>query len=132
MYGVVSVLLLTTALLLGQAAFAAVRMTPQPKWVSDNMQAYALVPYIVTATAGGIGGIATWLFGGEWRTQSVLAWGVMAATIVGYLLARRGLKAWAAAHAPAQPLVAVGGGGDRPQNRDPRRPAPRRTLKKAA
>jgi hypothetical protein len=130
MYGVVSVLLLTTALLLGQAAFAAVRMTPQPKWVSDNMQAYALVPYIVTATAGGIGGIATWLFGGEWRTQSVLAWGVMAATIVGYLLARRGLKAWAAAHAPAQPLVAVGGG--RPQDRDPRRPAPRRTLKKAA
>jgi hypothetical protein len=127
MYGVVSVLLLTTALLLGQAAFAAVRMTPQPKWVSDNMQAYALVPYIVTATAGGIGGIATWLFGGEWRTQSVLAWGVMAATIVGYLLARRGLKAWAAAHAPAQPLVAVGGGGDRPQERDPRR-----TLKKAA
>ncbi|MCG6952669.1 MAG: hypothetical protein LJE90_09880, partial [Betaproteobacteria bacterium] len=110
MYGVVSVLLLTTALLLGQAAFAAVRMTPQPKWVSDNMQAYALVPYIVTATAGGIGGIVTWLFGGEWRTQSVLAWGVMAATIVGYLLARRGLKAWAAAHAPAQPLVAVGGG----------------------
>jgi hypothetical protein len=131
MYGVVSVLLLTTALLLGQAAFAAVRMTPQPKWVSDNMQAYALVPYIVTATAGGIGGIATWLFAGEWRTQSVLAWGVMAATIVGYLLARRGLKAWAAAHAPAQPLVAVGG-GDRPQDRGPRRPAPRRTLKKAA
>jgi len=131
MYGVVSVLLLTTALLLGQAAFAAVRMTPQPKWVSDNMQAYALVPYIVTAAAGGIGGTATWLFGGEWRTQSGIAWGVMAATIVVYLLARRGLKVWAAAQA-AQPLVALAGGTDKPQDRDPGRPAPRRTLKKAA
>ena len=130
MYGVVSVLLLTTALLLGQAAFAAVRMTPQPKWVSDNMQAYALVPYIVTAMAGGIGGIATWLFGGLWRTQSLPAWGVMVATAVGYLLARRGLKAWARGQAPAQPLVALAGGAGKPQG--PVRPAPRRTLKKAA
>jgi len=132
MYGVVSVLLLTTALLLGQAAFAAVRMTPQPRWVSDNMQAYAVVPYIVTAMAGGIGGIATWLFGGIWRTQSAFAWIGMAAIAAAYVLLWRWLKAWAAARAAAQPLVALTGGAGKPQDRDPRRPVARRSLKRAA
>jgi len=115
MYGVASLLLLFSALLLGQAAFVAVRMSPQPKWASDNMQAYALVPYIVTALAGGIGGIATWLFGGFWRAQSVIAWGVMAAIVVGYVLARRWLKGWAAAQGTAAPLTVLAGGADRPQ-----------------
>jgi len=132
MYGVVSVLLLTTALLLGQAAFAAVRMTPQPKWVSDNMQAYAVVPYIVTAMAGGIGGIATWLFGGIWRTQSAFAWIGMAVIAAAYVLLWRWLKAWAAARAIPEPLVALAGGADKPKDRDPRRPVARRSLKRAA
>ena len=120
MYGVVGLLLLCSALLVAQAAFAAVRMTPQPKWISDNMQAYLVVPYIVTAMTGGIGGLVTWLVGGEWRTQSLIAWGVMATTVVVTLLVWRWLKAWAAARLAPRPLVAVSGGTDRPK--DPGRP----------
>lgn len=130
MYGIASLLLLCSALLLGQAAFAAVRMTPQPKWASDNMQAYALVPYIVTAAAGGIGGLATWSFGGIWRTQSLIAWAAMGVIAAVYLISWRWLKAWNAARALPRPLVAVSGGADKPK--DPGRPEPRRALKRAA
>ena len=49
MYGVASLLLLCSALLLMQASIAGARMQPQPRWITDNMQAYAVVPYIVTA-----------------------------------------------------------------------------------
>jgi hypothetical protein len=127
MYGVVSLLLLCSALLLMQAAIAGARMQPQPRWITDNMQAYAVVPYIVTALVSGFGGLATWLFNGMWRGQSLLAWSVMAVSAVGYTFLRRRLKAWAAARVtPQPPLVAVPGAAARPQ--DPGRPP----LKKAA
>jgi hypothetical protein len=130
MYGVVSLLLLCSALLLMQAAIAGARMQPQPRWITDNMQAYAVVPYIVTALVSGIGGLATWLVNGMWRGQSAVAWGVMVLTAVVYTLLRRRLKAWAAARIASQPALAVVEGMEKPQ--DPGRPPQRPRLKKAA
>ncbi|MDX1376214.1 MAG: hypothetical protein R3357_11655 [Burkholderiales bacterium] len=126
MYGVVGVLLICLGLLVFRAAYVGARMHPVPRWISEGMQAYVVVPFIVTALLFGVAATATWLFGAHWRTQSAIGWGAMAATVAGYLLVSRAMRVWAASQ-PA-PLAVVE--GRRPQ--DPGRPPQQPPLKKAA
>ncbi|KPK06106.1 MAG: hypothetical protein AMJ64_09915 [Betaproteobacteria bacterium SG8_39] len=128
MYGVVGVLLLCLGLLVARAGIVGARMTPVPAWLSDAMQSYVVVPFIVTAIVIGLGASGTWLLGGHWKSETVLGWGGMAAIIVGYWLANRAVRAWAQSRPAAVPLSLVEGG--RPQ--DPSRPPQQPPLKKAA
>jgi len=126
MYGVVGSVLFCVGLLVMKAAIAGARRQPVPRWLSDDMQAYLVVPFIVTALVVGIASLGTWLIGGHWRNESLIGWGVMAASAAAYVLIRRMLPS--AELAPPVPLGVVEGA--RPQ--DPGRPPQRPPLKKAA
>jgi hypothetical protein len=128
MYGVVGVLLLCLGLLVARAGIAGARMTPVPAWLSDAMQGYLVVPFIVTAIVIGIGSLGTWLLGGYWQSETALGWGGMAAIIAAYVLASRAVRVWGQSRQAAVPLSVVEGG--RPQ--DPSRPPQQPPLKKAA
>lgn len=133
MYGVVGVLLFCLGLLVARAGIAGTRRTPVPGWLSDGMQGYLVVPFIVTAIVIGLGSFGTWLLGGHWKSETPAGWAGMAAIVVGYLLASRALRIWAAsqpaATAQAAGVVGVIEGG-KPQ--DPSRPPKQPPLKKAA
>lgn len=134
MYGITGIVLFCLGLLVARAAIAGVRMEPPPRWTSDTMQSYVLVPFIVTSIVFGIGAFGTWLLGGHWRSETPLGWGGMAIALAGYFLARRALRIWTASRpraVPAQPAAVVGVVlGGKPQG--PSRPPQRPPLKKAA
>jgi len=126
MYAVVGIGLLCVGLLVGRLAYVGARLQPLPRWASDNLNAHIVAPFIVTALVGGVASLGTWLIGGHWRNESLIGWGVMAASAAAYVLIRRMLPS--AELAPPVPLGVVEGA--RPQ--DPGRPPQRPPLKKAA
>jgi len=136
MYGVVGLLLFCLGILVARAGIAGTRRTPVPGWLSDAMQGYLVVPFIVTAIVFGLGAFGTWLLGGHWKSETPAGWAGMVAIVVGYLLASRALRIWAASQparaAPAAGVVGVVGviEGGKPQ--DPGRPPKQPPLKKAA
>lgn len=135
MFGIVGILLIGLGLLVARAAIAGVRMQDPPRWTSEGMQAYVLVPFIVTSIVIGLGAFGTWLLGGHWQSETPLGWGGMAIAVAGYFLAGRALRIWAASQPVALPAAQPAGAlgvieGGKPQ--DPRRPPQRPRLKKAA
>jgi hypothetical protein len=130
-YGVVGVLLFGLGMLVARAGIAGTRRTPVPGWLSDGMQGYLVVPFIVTAIVVGLGAFGTWLLGGHWKSETPAGWGAMAAIVVAYLLLNRAVRIWAASQPAPQAAGVVGViEGGKPQ--DPGRPPQRPPLKKAA
>ena len=127
MYGVVGSVLFCVGLLVMKAAIAGARRQPVPRWLSDDMQAYLVVPFIVTALVVGVASLGTWLLGGEWRTQTLVHWIGMAAIAIAYVLLRRSVDRWIAARITPLTLVAE---TSLPQ--DPGRPPHHPEVKKAA
>lgn len=128
MYGVVGSVLCCLGLLVMQVAIAASRRQTLPRWLSDDMQAYLVVPFIVTALVIGIASLGTWLIGGYWRSESPIGWGVMAAAALAYVVLSRMLRIGTVAQPAQAPLGVIEGA--KPQ--DPGRPPQRPPLKKAA
>ena len=128
MYGVVGSVLFCVGLLVMKAAIAGARRQPVPRWLSDDMQAYLVVPFIVTALVVGVASLGTWLVGGHWKTESPIGWGAMVAAALAYIVLKRMLRIGTVAHPVPAPLGVIEGA--KPQ--DPGRPPQRPPLKKAA
>jgi ABC-type spermidine/putrescine transport system permease subunit II len=124
---IVGLAMVFAALLIGRAAKVGVQMQPQPWWAADAMNAYIVVPLIVTGLGAGAASLLSWAASGEWRTTSMYVIASLAVVIAVYVAAGRLISAWSRRVLPVAevvPLAAAQPGPDQP----PRVPP----LKKAA
>jgi ABC-type spermidine/putrescine transport system permease subunit II len=127
MSAVVGLAMVLAAILIGRAAIVGGRLQPQPWWTRDAINAYIVVPLIVTGIGAGIATLLSWLTNAEWRVfNSYDAVGVAAAVAV-YVAISRLITAWARGALRAAEVVALGA-----SQPDPRRPPNVPPLKKAA
>jgi ABC-type spermidine/putrescine transport system permease subunit II len=127
MSAVVGLAMVLAAVLIGRAAIVGGRLRPQPWWARDAINAYIVVPLIVTGIGAGIATLLSWLTNSEWRAfSSYDAIGVAAAIAV-YVALSRLIKAWARGALPAAEVVALGA-----SQPDPHQPPNVPPLKKAA
>ena len=129
MSAVVGLAMIFAAILLGRAAKIGIAMQPTPWWATDNMNAFAIAPGIVTLFAGGLAAFGSWLLGGGWRAPSLVSVVGLAAVVASYLALSRLLRAWAQSVRPAAEVVPLAPGGT---DNDPRRPPGMPPMKKAA
>jgi hypothetical protein len=127
MSAAVGLAMIFAAILIGRAAKVGVRLQPQPWWAGDAINAYIVVPLIVTGLGAGVATLLSWLTNGEWRAFGVYDAIGVAATIAVYVAIWRLISVWARGALPAAEVVPLGAGQP-----DPRQPPRVPPLKKAA
>lgn len=86
--------ILLAALLVGRVSTIGGRLRPAPWWTNDNINAYLVVPAIVTAVGAGAITIVAAIASGGWRAMGLQAAAVVVAVVVSYVLLWRLLGAW--------------------------------------
>jgi hypothetical protein len=86
--------ILLAALLVGRVAKIGGRLSPAPWWNNENINAFVVVPLIVTAVGGGAVTIVAALGSGGWHAMGMQTAGVAAAVVVVYFLLWSLIGAW--------------------------------------
>jgi hypothetical protein len=86
--------ILLAALLIGRVSRIGGRLLPAPWWTHDSINAFLVVPAIVTAVGGGAVVIIAAFGSAGWHAMGVSTAGAAAAVVVAFVLLWNVIGAW--------------------------------------
>ena len=123
MMAIVGVSMVLMGILILRAAKIGFQFSPRPRWASDGMCTFVLVPGFAGLCGAGVSAVGSWLRTGQWHTASVGTAGGVAIALAMFAVLWRFMSAWQERARPIAPVIPLG-----PTQHSPRQPA----LKKAA
>ena len=115
MTAIVGVLMILAGILIVRAAKIGFQLVPPPRWASDGMCTYVLVPAFAGLSGAGIAAIAAWLRPGHWRTASLETAAGIALALAAFVMLWRLMSAWEKRVRPSAPVIPLGPTRDSPQ-----------------
>jgi hypothetical protein len=97
--------ILLAALLVGRVSTIGGRLRPAPWWAHDSINAFLVVPAIVTAIGAGAVVIVAAFGGGGWQAMGLRTAGTAVAVVVAYVLLWNLIGAWSR-RVPQRPKAA--------------------------